>query len=321
MIEIENIYNQKINLLKFKNYIENNNFNDIFSIGYKHTNEYPFFMFVNYGRGLNEVFKNIEILLFDKYFEILKNEKNKQNTNKLDKSSYLKIRNITTSNLKKYFEMLNIATINNIFDERKINFSDLFFKVRLSQSDRNFLIKHELEHIKNDYFKYILLSLGSESYTNLQLIQTLQEKTNLGILFNIYSDYIINLKLNNKDTNISLHMINNNNILDFFPNLDLELIKNTKDTTRLFNYFIKYLNNNTDLSSIQSTYVSDIPELNTTIKNYIDLISKLKKFNRKEDINLINNFINEYFKFLTKPLIKEDSSQQINNLTLNILNY
>ena len=68
MIEIEDIYNKKIELLKFKNFLENNNFQEVFSLGYNYTNEYPFFMFITYGKGLIDVFKNIEFLLFDKYF-------------------------------------------------------------------------------------------------------------------------------------------------------------------------------------------------------------------------------------------------------------
>lgn len=322
MIEIEDIYNKKIELLKFKNFLENNNFQEVFSLGYNYTNEYPFFMFITYGKGLIDVFKNIEFLLFDKYFELLNKFKEKKNAPKLSKPEYLKLRRITTQNLKNYFELLNIATIDNIFNERKLNFSELFFKTNLTNSERIFLIKHELEHIKNDYFKYILTSLSSEPYNKLKLIKIIQEQTDLGKLFNIYADFIINNKLKIRDSNLQLHMINDKNILEIFPNLDLNFIKNSKDNNKLFNYFVNYLSNNSNTISFSNPlikeYIPDNPELNNLIKNYFDIVFELKKFYRKEDISLINSFIDKYFDFLSEPLSIKKT--QISNLSAAVLN-
>ena len=302
--------------LKFKQYLEKYNLNGLLPIGIEYNNDYPFFAYLTYGKCLNDVFKNIEHYVFTKYFELIKNVKNKKQ--KIESSDMIFIRKITVENLTKYLNLIDLGKLDNIFNERKLNFSELFFITDLTEKERIFILKHEYEHIKNNYFFYLLKNVSSD----INITNFIVGNKDAGALLNIFSDYIINYKLSKEmempenNNGLIFHLINDNNIKNIFPFINLDLVhSHINDTDYLYKLFLKDLSTNQKVNKTDK-YISDYSELSNVLHVYSNIIFKLKRYKRYDEINLINNFLNNYFSYMINPV-----TEQKTNLTSNKISF
>ena len=215
------------------------------------------------------------------------------------------------NNLNKFLDTIDLFQYHLTY-EKYVYANDIFFKLKLSNSEREFILLHEALHLKNNYFFNILKYIKSLYQKDKNLLDFCM-KINSGDVFNILADYSVNKELSKK-VNLNIlpqnrkfffHYVDENVLkkaLEMDPTFVSSLNKNNIDDVELFDRTIKYLyhkyksvtiNNKKEINVLtNNAYISDIINLQIVIKKYIYTLMQLNDL--KDIATRVDKLIDDY---------------------------